>query len=364
MRLAALLLPLAVCANAPHTATPRVDVLVIAPHPDDEVLLAGGALDRAVRTGQHAAVIIVTNGDYTCSRDGYRRQAESVSALTALGLKEEDIHFMGYPDGHLAHLGPKPLGPVEHRAATGECTTIDHTWAVRGAARVDEHTRRTGRAAELTSDHLAEDLAALLDELRPHDVYLPHIVDRHPDHSEVYRYFRRAIDALGQSPRIHRGVVHSDRCWPSECHGWLTPELAMPTPEDLVGVPEERLRCDPSLKRELIEHYPSQTGDDPDENWLIAFARVDELTFPEPLVRRGQHHVDADAVLLVPVTGRWRLPPFDLTIDAQSVVVSNEKNHDVLATWPRSQVTLLAGSRWSLDVFGPGGFVTQVPAPH
>ena len=40
---------LAACVHAPAPERDGVDVLVIAPHPDDEVLLASGVMARAVR---------------------------------------------------------------------------------------------------------------------------------------------------------------------------------------------------------------------------------------------------------------------------------------------------------------------------
>ncbi|RPI27143.1 MAG: PIG-L family deacetylase, partial [Chloroflexota bacterium] len=96
-------------------------VLIIAPHPDDETIGAGGLIQAARSRGAEVRVVIVTNGDGQAfaplalnhcllprTKDyvalGERRQKETVNALGLLGLVQEDVHFLGYPDRQLATL--------------------------------------------------------------------------------------------------------------------------------------------------------------------------------------------------------------------------------------------------------------------
>ena len=299
-RVAVLCLVLAGCVPpAPKRAPDAVDVLVIAPHPDDEVLLAGGAMERAIRAHQRVAVIIMTNGDFTCERDGYLREAESISALTAIGVAERDVYFMGYPDGALVLLSREPLPPREHRDATGQCVAQTRTWADTRAGREDVHERLTGAPGEWTSYGLTEDLATLLGRLDPHDVYLPHGIDDHPDHAMTYVFFRRALDLLNRAPAIvHRGVVHAGPCWPSTCGHWYEPDsIIPPLPSVLSGyLPNERTPIDPERKFELITRYHSQTGPQPRQDWLASFARKDEVYFDERYVRVGNRWVQAASI--------------------------------------------------------------------
>ena len=72
-------------------------ILVIAPHPDDEVIGAGGTIVRHVASGDEVALCIVTQG-YSPpwpedTVEVARRQAEA--AREALGIKR--IFFLGYP---------------------------------------------------------------------------------------------------------------------------------------------------------------------------------------------------------------------------------------------------------------------------
>lgn len=279
---------LTACASGPVTATrDEVDVLVIAPHPDDEVLLAAGVMERAVREGRRVAVIIITNGDYSCERDGYLREAESIAALETLGVKAADVHFLGYPDGALAQLSETPLGALDHRDATGQCVARTGTYADRTAGRLDEHTARTGHPAEWTSGALTGDLQALLLRLAPTEVYLPHEIDEHPDHAMTYVYFRRALDLLAVAPAlVHRGVVHAGECWPSDCIRYFTPELPTPPLPRPLAETIERFPVDPLKKLAAIKKYTSQLSP-----WLTSFARKDETFFPEKYVRVGDHWV-------------------------------------------------------------------------
>lgn len=84
--------------------------VVVAPHPDDEVLGVGGALARAAADDVAVDVVTVTDGE--ASHPGLarsqrralavRRRRESRAADVALGLRSRR-HFLGLPDGAVAH---------------------------------------------------------------------------------------------------------------------------------------------------------------------------------------------------------------------------------------------------------------------
>jgi LmbE family N-acetylglucosaminyl deacetylase len=310
-RLLLLFLLIAGCVRNSGPEREEVDVLVIAPHPDDEVLLAAGVLTQAVKEGERVAVALITNGDYTCERNGYTREAETIAALSLLGVKEADVHFLGYPDGAIDKLTPTPLEPRDRMSPEGHCIQAAGTYATRGAGHTDEHALRTGEHAPWTSTALTGDLAALLARLKPREVVLPHGIDSHPDHAATYAYFRRALDQLETGPaRVHRGIVHADRCWPTDCRVNFTPDagfLPLPPPYENYR-PRERRPVDAQLKFTAISRYPSQTGPKPQSDWLAGFARTEEDFFPEVLQRIDQKWVR------VPVQ-----PPIEFTLSETTV---------------------------------------------
>ncbi|MEI8062781.1 MAG: PIG-L family deacetylase [Verrucomicrobiota bacterium] len=90
-------------------------IAIIAPHPDDEVLATSGLIQQAVAAGAQVKVIYLTNGDH--NQDNFRqfdrrknlapttilglgeqRRNEALAAMQLLGLTENDLTFLGYPD--------------------------------------------------------------------------------------------------------------------------------------------------------------------------------------------------------------------------------------------------------------------------
>jgi LmbE family N-acetylglucosaminyl deacetylase len=285
---------------------PAGPVLVVAPHPDDEVLLAAGAIARARRAGHAVDVAIMTNGGLGCERDGGVRQAESVAGLAMLGVAEAHVHFLGLPDGSLADLGDRPLPAVTQRDRAGHCVAVATTSAWRGRAQQDVHTRLTGRPGPFTVATAVDDLRALIDELRPALVITTHPIDTHPDHAATAVLVQRAVQApsaaseptLGAVPEpsitLWRGIVHVDDVWPM-AHAtdppWTPTRPMPPLPEPLAHYAPLRLPLGdllahiPRGKLDVIAAHRSQTGPHPEENWLVAFDREDEVFWPRLLAR-------------------------------------------------------------------------------
>jgi LmbE family N-acetylglucosaminyl deacetylase len=136
---------------------PRERVLVLAPHPDDEIIGAGGTLARYRDGGSHVTVVYLTDGGGPptgAERDELigmrRREAEEVGRL--LGLEQI---FWPHPDTRL-----------DPAAATA-------------------------------------DLAALLARTAPDAVYLPSWFERHVDHYAANVLLARALETAGGHPSIH-----------------------------------------------------------------------------------------------------------------------------------------------------------------
>jgi LmbE family N-acetylglucosaminyl deacetylase len=351
-----------------HADVTRRRLLVIAPHPDDEVLIAAGVIGDAVHRNVPVDVVVLTNGDYTCARDGYAREGETVAALARLGLDERHLHFLGYPDGALARLSHTPLEPMERRNEAGACVRGNETYAARGASRRDEHTARTGSPALYTSDAIVDDLLAILARTMPSDIYVTHAIDDHPDHASAYMYLRRAFE---REPRfanatVHRAIVHAGPCWPDgsgrrEPCPVVTPQPRaemppLPTPlEDYV--PRERvpihlehvLGAGPfGAKFDAMALYRSQTGPNPETDWLASFTRSDEVFFPERLVpdRRAPRRLVRSASYGAPTNGNvaWRggwspegsrdvtmTAPFECRVDSNGAAQGSEWSIDFTA---------------------------------
>ncbi|HEY5079480.1 MAG TPA: PIG-L family deacetylase [Opitutaceae bacterium] len=86
--------------------------LVVSPHPDDETFGCGGTIAGVNGAGATVHVLFVTNGDGSHPNHpsvgrtdlASLRAAEARAATRILGVEENNLTFMGIPDGTLGHL--------------------------------------------------------------------------------------------------------------------------------------------------------------------------------------------------------------------------------------------------------------------
>ena len=98
-------------------------VLVVVPHEDDEINVAGTTIYRSRQAGERVICVFVTNGDWLCPAKV--RMKEAIASLKELGVPSEDVLFLGYPDGGV--YAEKSLFMHGRK----ECMTIDgrtHTY--------------------------------------------------------------------------------------------------------------------------------------------------------------------------------------------------------------------------------------------
>src|SRR5690242_2156586 len=103
------------------TLAPDDRILVLSPHPDDEVIGAGGVIQEAIGRGLPLRVVFLTNGDNNewsfmvyrrrpellpgeARQMGVMRQGEARSAAAELGVPPESLTFLGYPDFGTLHI--------------------------------------------------------------------------------------------------------------------------------------------------------------------------------------------------------------------------------------------------------------------
>jgi LmbE family N-acetylglucosaminyl deacetylase len=267
-------------------------LLVVAPHPDDETIAAGGLMQRVIARGGTVAVVLVTAGDgfvdavereYRTEHPrpgqfiayGERRVAESRAAMHALDSSRIEIRLLGFPDGGLAEL----LRSHWQRS---------HPWRSRTTGAADPPYDRETLAPDLPYDgsDLRHELAQVLRSTRPTLIALPDPRDTHPDHRATGVFaLLAAADARRDAPR-HRAprllsyLVH----WPAWPPAWdvLAPSaaderLALDLPANLADGDVARLDLDDreiDRKRVAMAKYASQQA--VSAGFLAAFVRRTE----------------------------------------------------------------------------------------
>jgi LmbE family N-acetylglucosaminyl deacetylase len=120
---------LAILGNTPEWIPPGVPTLVIAPHPDDETLGAGGLIAFQRSRGVEVRVVAVTDGEKAYGDTpglAEQREEEQAKALERLSVAREQITRLRLPDGNVASFEEeleRRLSPVINRG-----TLVVTTW--------------------------------------------------------------------------------------------------------------------------------------------------------------------------------------------------------------------------------------------
>ncbi|MDE6160496.1 MAG: PIG-L family deacetylase [Muribaculaceae bacterium] len=133
------------------------NVVVVAPHPDDEAIGCSGLIARLVADGRAPHIIVMTGGEGShngcCSTDRDEiiaaRRKLTRNALSVLGVPESHIHELDYPDGE-----------------------------------IDFRNEQTDR------------LKKMIQELRPDTIFVPHWGEGWPDHVRAAEIVR-AVKPVG-----------------------------------------------------------------------------------------------------------------------------------------------------------------------
>lgn len=138
-------------------------VLVIAPHPDDEVIGAGLLIHSLRQRGVQVSVLVVSDGSashagsmrWPRTRLVVERKRETKRAMKRLRVVASQISFLGFPDSNLTGVAEQC-----RRAVQREIARRPHLDLVIGPALDDDHPdHRTVAAAMMRSRCSARQLA-------------------------------------------------------------------------------------------------------------------------------------------------------------------------------------------------------------
>lgn len=251
---------------------PPLDVLVVAPHPDDEALGCAGVILQATDKKQRVGVVLVTSGDgfpkaaavvakkaeaQLGPADFVRlagiRQQHSVGALGRIGVRAEDLVALGYPDSGLKTLYEAKVETPYQQPFTGKTETYS-------AVIRDYHTLTHGRPAPYLKSSVLGDLVEIMKTRKPKAIYVTSEADTHPDHKATFWFVRDAAKAAGYRGMLFTFVVHGK---------------PPPDPMHRVVLSDTEQR----RKRVLIEEYQAKLS--PIHNNLAEkFTRAEEVFWP------------------------------------------------------------------------------------
>jgi LmbE family N-acetylglucosaminyl deacetylase len=168
-------------------------ILILAPHPDDEVLGCAGIIQKAVAARVPLRIVFLTYGDNNqwsfilyrkhpvvmpkaAEAMGLVRHDEAIEADKILGVTEEQLTFLGYPDFKTLDIWYSHWG--ESPAAASMLTEV----------RAVPYSNAFRPGAPYKGEEIIQDLKTILREFRPTKIFLSHPADHNPDHKALYLF--------------------------------------------------------------------------------------------------------------------------------------------------------------------------------
>lgn len=171
-------------------------VMVLVPHEDDDLLIAGQVLPEIYKNGADTRVVFVTNGDkFFTAR---QRQDEARDSLKTLGIPKDKIIFLGYPDGGTIFINKS--GKLEKSFSSG----LDHTNS--GKHFVDYHFSKYGTHAQYTRQNVLSDIKDAILDYCP-DYIIAIDFDDHRDHRGVSMCFEEVMGNILREKQDYKPVV-------------------------------------------------------------------------------------------------------------------------------------------------------------
>jgi LmbE family N-acetylglucosaminyl deacetylase len=267
-------------------------VLILAPHPDDEAIACAGVIQQALKAGSKIRIVYLTSGDHNelafivyekritmrqaeFVHMGKLRQQESIKAMKFLGLSENDLVFLGYPD-------------------YGTFNIFSRYWQVKKPFR-DRLTRissvpykdNPSYGAAYYGESILSDLSRQILDYKPDKIFVSHPADVNVDHKSLYLFLQVALSDLEgriATPKVYPYLVHSVG-WPKPRH--YHPEMELYPPDKFIGSQINWSRLNLSFD-ELEKKYRSiffyKTQTESSAFYLLAFARENELFGDYPVL--------------------------------------------------------------------------------
>lgn len=183
-------------------------VMLIVPHEDDDLNVAGGVLDEYVKYNSEVYVVFVTNGDY--HGISTVRLDEAIACCSDIGIDEDHVIFLGYGDQWAAdapHIYNAPNGQTLTSVAGGIATYGSGTHP----AFNNNHS--------YTRENYLSDMKEVILKYRP-DTVLCSDYDKHIDHRAVTLAFEKVMGEIlveypTYKPMVYKAFAYNT-AWTAE----------------------------------------------------------------------------------------------------------------------------------------------------
>lgn len=255
-----------------------MNILIIAPHQDDEILAAGGIIQKCVKLRDVVTVLFATNGDYRGPQIAQKRYHESSDALTFLGVDQKNIFYLGYGDTGM-HYSHSFLRQLLFENSNTPLATPFSSMTYHPAGHKTVHAIRTGFESPFTQEAFLADLDWFLKEHTPDIIIAPNALDMHGDHAAIIPLLQK-LNIENKVPICLTYIIHGgdDGLWPLNNTKTFTcpPIISTETWKNRISIP--LTITEQYGKTKAILAFKTQLKDDFD-NFLVSFSKQEEIFF-------------------------------------------------------------------------------------
>jgi LmbE family N-acetylglucosaminyl deacetylase len=260
-------------------------LLVVAPHPDDEVLGCGGTMAAALEVGAEVFII------WMCAGDGFEidaelmlgghnkndmialgemRLQEALNAGDSLNIPSENLFLMGYPDGGLLTL-------FHNQDSLYTSTNTD--------LNISPYSNSLSYKEDYKGSLAFQHLDSLIQLIQPTIVYATAPQEQNDDHQAAGFFTKSVLESQGQLELLRYYLIHggdylgvggnfTEYPMPKGLHT----ELPLPAPlvaEDCTWIQFDLTQEQMDLKYRAIQAHVSQV--DIMQGYMQSWVRTNEM---------------------------------------------------------------------------------------
>lgn len=266
-------------------------ILVLGPHPDDEVLGVGGVLQQAVDMKLPLKVVFLTYGDSNpwsfllyrkhpvvmpgaVKKMGMVRREEAEVASQILGVGKNNLVFLGYPDFGTMNIWYTHWNDrVPLRGMMTQANNVPYQGALRPGALYK-------------GEEIVKDLRTIISDFKPTKIFISHPTDHNGDHLALYLFTRVALwdENLDEAVKVYPFLIHY-LGWPKPKGFHPDKELAPPSAltQSIQWSKFDLSDKQIVIKKKALEAHQSQYKSS--KKYLLSFIRKNELFGDFPTIR-------------------------------------------------------------------------------
>jgi len=234
------------------------NVLIFAPHPDDETLSSAGVIRYCVQNHVPVHVVVVTNGG--TGKLSQIRHFETLNATAKLGLSSQNVTFLDYPQ-------------VVNNL-------FDDNWDPNHS--YEDGPKHNSFAYQKNSSYngvsLENNVESMINKYKPTIIIYPAFYDDNTDHWGTGAFVDYAINRMGYNAKMYTYLIHDDSTlWPFPRSYF--PQSDLTPPAHLINQTNWFIfpltSSDEQYKFDAVDSYQSQMKHDP--VFLRSYIRKNEL---------------------------------------------------------------------------------------